>query len=507
MKDNNGNGKQESLTLYDTLVTYGKSGHYPCHMPGHKRKKSDDILSDIFQLDITEIDDFDNLHQAQGLIRQAQERAARLYGAEESFFLINGSTCGVLSAILSVTDKQDTVLIARNCHKSVYHAAFIQELHLRYLYPEQIAEYGILGAVKPEDVEAALERYPECKAVVITSPTYEGVVSDIRRISEIVHKKGKVLIVDEAHGAHFGLAAGMPENAVRQGADLVIHSLHKTLPSMTQTALLHVKSSRINRMKLRRYLTVFQSSSPSYVLMASMDACLSYLEKNALICFAKLQKNLQYFMKKMEDCRNIRIVSPGAIPSGKYSFTDWDICKLVISVKGTSMNGQALYDVLRNEFHLQMEMAADTYVLAIMTIADEISDWQRLADALAQIDGKIEKADSRIEEKISEDRLEDHASEIERRSPKEDGMPPTEMTIAQALSAFYEKTPESRSEVLLEQAQGRILADFINLYPPGIPILVPGETATKGAIRRIRLSLDLGLHVQGVSERGTVWVL
>ena len=477
------------MNLYDTLVTYGESGHYPYHMPGHKRKKNGDILSDIFQIDITEIDGFDNLHQAEGLIRQAQERAAELYGAEESFFLINGSTCGVISAILTVTDKQDTVLIARNCHKSVYHAAFLQELHLRYLYPEQITEYGISDAIAPEAVEAALERYSECKAVVITSPTYEGVVSDIRRIGEIVHKKGKILIVDEAHGAHFGLAESMPENAVRQGADLVIHSLHKTLPSMTQTALLHVRGSRIDRMKLRRYLAVFQSSSPSYVLMASMDACLAFLEKNALSSFAKLQENHRDFIQKTKNCCHIQIGEMKTLQGKNCHLAAWDICKLVISVKGTSMSGQALYDMLKDDFNLQMEMAADTYALAVMTIADEKSDWQRLADALLQIDGKIERA------------------EIERRNPKEDGMPPTEMTIAQALSAFYERTPESRSEVLVEQAQGRVIADFINLYPPGIPILVPGETVTEEEICQIRRNLDLGLHVQGVSEKGTVWVL
>lgn len=477
------------MNLYDTLVTYGESGHYPYHMPGHKRKKNGDILSDIFQIDITEIDGFDNLHQAEGLIRQAQERAAELYGAEESFFLINGSTCGVISAILTVTDKQDTVLIARNCHKSVYHAAFLQELHLRYLYPEQIKEYGISDAIAPEAVEAALERYPECKAVVITSPTYEGVVSDIRRIGEIVHKKGKILIVDEAHGAHFGLAESMPENAVRQGADLVIHSLHKTLPSMTQTALLHVRGSRIDRMKLRRYLAVFQSSSPSYVLMASMDACLTFLEENALSSFARLLANYQDFIQKMEKCCHIQIGRMENLQGKNYDLAAWDICKLVISVKGTSMSGQALYDMLKDDFNLQMEMAADTYALAVMTIADEKSDWQRLADALLQIDGKIERA------------------EIERQSSGEDGMPPTEITIAQALSTFYEKTPESRSEVLVEQAQGRVIADFVNLYPPGIPILVPGETVTEEIICQIRRNLDLGLHVQGVSEKGTVWVL
>ena len=192
--------KTQPQTLYDKLAAYGQSDFYPYHMPGHKRNHGMGIpyaLSESFKIDITEIDGFDNLHHPEGIIKQVQERAAKLYGAEETFFLVNGSTCGILAAVSAATDRHDSILIARNCHKSVYHAAFLQELQMRYLYPEQIAGYGISDAVGSADVEKALEQYPECRAVVITSPTYEGIVSDIREISEIVHRKDKILIVDE----------------------------------------------------------------------------------------------------------------------------------------------------------------------------------------------------------------------------------------------------------------------------------------------------------------------
>lgn len=475
-------------TLYESLVNYGESDFYPYHMPGHKRSHKVGALSEIFKLDITEIDGFDNLHQAEGIIKQAQDRAAKLYGSEETFFLVNGSTCGVLAAISSVTNKQDTILIARNCHKSVYHAAFLKELNLRYIYPKQILEYEISDAVSPEEVKNALERYPECRAVVITSPTYEGVVSDINTISRIVHEKGKILIVDEAHGAHFGLAHGMPENAVRQGADLVIHSLHKTLPSMTQTALLHVNGPRIDRVKLRRHLNIYQSSSPSYVLMASMDSCISYLLENSENCFKKLNNNHKKFLVCMEKCRHICIGKEEALREKAYSFSAWDICKLVISVKGTSINGQELYDMLLNEFHLQMEMAADSYVLAIMTIADEEEGWKRLADALLQIDGRIE------------DRIKEVDDKEELSQTKLSCQPTVKLTIAQALE-------HTGREVPLEQAQGEISGGFINLYPPGIPIIVPGEVIDACIIRQIQESLKLGLSVQGVSENTEVVII
>ncbi len=504
------NAERDNSSLAEALTEYGRSDFYPYHMPGHKRSQKMGMWSSVYQMDITEIDGFDNLHQPEGLIKQAQDRAARLYGAEETFFLVNGSTCGVLSAIMAVTEKQDTILIARNCHKSIYHGAFLQELKLRYLYPGQIREYGIADAVSPEEVEEALVRYPECKAVVITSPTYEGIIADIWQIAQVVHRYGKILIVDEAHGAHLGMTHDMPENAARQGADLVINSLHKTLPAMTQTALLHVQGELVNRKKLRHYLSIFQTSSPSYVFMANMDFCLSYLKEQAAASFGRMQKYYVDFMQKMDKSRNIRIGN-GMLLAGKgYHFTDWDIGKLVIAVgkagkknqsgSGISLNGQQLYDILRDEFHLQMEMAADNYVLAMMTVMDEEEGWQRLADALLQID-------ARIEERAAEYRECTEQAVIDKEAGGEsaDVYPNTEMTIAEALSAVYQGE-EKAGKVLLREAEGEISGNFINLYPPGIPILVPGEVIGTAQIQKIQDSLQMGLHVQGISEGETVAV-
>ena len=479
------------MGIYEELAAYGESDHYPCHMPGHKRNRGMGPLADFFQIDITEIDEFDNLHQAQGMIKQAQERAAKLYGADGTFFLVNGSTCGILAAVSAVTDRRDSLLIARNCHKSVYHAAFLQELQLHSLYPGQIVEYDIADAVSADQVEAALTAHPECRAVVITSPTYEGIAADVRRIAEAVHARDKILIVDEAHGAHFGFSEDLPESSVRQGADLVIHSLHKTLPSMTQTALLHVNGSRINRSKLRKYLSIYQSSSPSYVLMASIDACISYVDKSRHFCFERLRQYYHRFMARAGECRYLRIAGPVQNDRRKYCYKAWDLCKMLISSKGTFMagmpvTGQRLYDLLREEFHLQLEMAAGSYVLAIMTVADEEEGWLRLADALLQIDGRIE---GRTEEKN-----EDGSDSIR---------PEIRMTVSQALVGAL----EAGREIPLSQAEGKTAGDFINLYPPGIPLLVPGEVIGADMIRQIERFRDEGLQVQGVSSGGNVVTL
>ena len=476
----------ERISLYDALLSYGESDYYPYHMPGHKRTGRIPGWENLFRIDITEIEGFDNLHHAEGILKQAQVRAADLYGAEESFFLINGSTCGALASILAVTEKRDEILIARNCHKSVYHAAILQDLTLHYLFPGQIREYGIADGICPESVEDALKKYPACKAVVITSPTYEGVISDVRRIAGLVHSYDKILIVDEAHGAHLGLAAGWPENAVSAGADLVIHSLHKTLPAMTQTALLHRNGTRVNGYRLRRYLNILQSSSPSYVMMAGIDRCISYLEKNVPESFSKFMQYYMDFVKQIRQCRYIRIGRKDMLRAG-YCFSDWDIGKLVIYVQGSHMSGQQLYDRLREEFHLQPEMAADSYVLAIMTIMDEKEGWQRLADALCQID-------DRIEEGVMEKPGNNTAPAI------------IGSTVCLSIAQAFDLACHSGVEVPVEQAKGQIAGDFVNLYPPGIPILVPGEEIGGDAIARIKSLLALGLPVQGISKTGSILV-
>lgn len=204
-----------------------------------------------YLIDITEIDGFDDLHHAEGILKEAQERAAKVYHASETHFLINGSTAGIISAILGTTEKGDSILVARNCHKSVYHAIYLNELDPVYIYPKFDTEQGLSTEIDAEDVQKALEEHPKIRAVMIVSPTYDGVVSDIEKIAEIVHEAGCLLIVDEAHGAHFGFDPYFPESANMYGADLVINSLHKTLPALTQTALLHVNGERVNRRKVK----------------------------------------------------------------------------------------------------------------------------------------------------------------------------------------------------------------------------------------------------------------
>lgn len=506
--------KQQTKGLYQTLSAYCAGEDYPCHMPGHKRNPDSGEMADFYGIDITEIDGFDNLHHPEGLIKEAQERANRLYGAQETYYLVNGSTCGVLAAVMSVTKPGDEILTARNCHKAVYHAMIMQGLKPRYYYPEIIREYGIYDGVNAEKIGMLLDKYPACKAVVITSPTYEGIISDVAAVARVVHAHGKVLIVDEAHGAHLGLFDRLRQGSVAAGADLVIHSLHKTLPAMTQTALLHVNGSLVDRERLRRYLAMLQTSSPSYVLMASMDSCIRFLEEHGEERFAFLQTQYETFCRKTAECRHICIGKMTDVSQMGYKLAAWDTGKIVISVRNTAMSGPQLYDILRRDYHLQMEMAADTFVLAMMTVMDTEEGWQRLADAVCAIDDRIEK--EAVCREASEEEVSKYAVSygLNGREYKDGSADQAEDTEA----CPYEQAAEGRmtpsqafhsaqEAVSLEEAVGRTAAGFINLYPPGIPLIVPGEMIKETLVRQVAKSRKRGLNVQGISDFGTIPVV
>lgn len=478
-------------SLYQMLSAYGKSDHYPYHMPGHKRSSLSGEMADFYQIDITEINGFDNLHQPEGILAKAQKKANRLYGTDETFFLVNGSTCGVLAAVMTAAGPGDEILMARNCHKSAYHAAILQGLRVHYYYPEMIREYDICDGACPEEIGRLLDQFPACKAVVVTSPTYEGIVSDVAGIAAVVHERGKILVVDGAHGAHLGLCGvtdGKDGEVIREqtdaavwDADLVIHSLHKTLPSMTQTALLHVNGNRVDPIKLRRYLAMLQSSSPSYVLMASMDSCMRFLEEQGRARFAAMQRHYENFCKKLDGLQHIRIGKMTNLSDKSYALTDWDIGKIVISVKGTNITGKKLSDILREKYHLELEMAAQTYALAMMTLMDEAEGWQRLADALVDIDGRIEKEPNQFVEK---------------------GLVFGESKLTMA-EAFHGR----REDLALEDSAGRISADFITPYPPGVPLVTPGELIDVKLLKEIRRHLDTGILMQGLTPDGRIGVI
>ncbi len=464
----------ERITLAECLLDYGQSDYYPLHMPGHKRRSCGQMPEELFRMDITEIEGFDNLHQPEGILRSLQQHAAMLYGAEESYYLVNGSTCGILSAISASVPAGGHILIARNCHRSVYHACYLRNLTISYLYPQVSEEYDICEAITCEQVDEALKQEPDVDAVLIVSPTYEGRIADVGAIASIVHRRGIPLIVDEAHGAHLGFAEGFADNSCRKGADLVIHSVHKTLPAMTQTALLHVNGELVDRERLRRFLNIYQSSSPSYVLMASIDNALKQVEDNGRQQFEAFLRHWNRMCSELSGMKHMSIL----IPDEKQ-----DIGKLLVSVKKTGLSGQQLYDMLILDYHLQLEMAAESYALAMFTVGDSEEGFTRLTKALLEIDRKLPVEESRIE-----DGGETAFAE--------------EVTVPNAWIPFGRAWDMETQWCPISCCEGKCAGSFINLYPPGIPMVVPGEEIDRFLIAKIKDCLKKGLTVQGVKVLG-----
>lgn len=406
-----------------------------------------------------------------------QKRAAGLYGADSSYLLVNGSTCGILAAVSAAVKKGGKILIARNCHKAVYHAAYLRGLQVRYVYPI-INEFGIQGIITPESVEQALKEAPETEAVVITSPTYDGMVSDVKKISDIVHSYGIPLIVDEAHGAHFGFHPYFPQTAVRLGADLVVQSMHKTLPSLTQTAVLHVKTSLVNEQDIRKFLGIYETSSPSYVFLSGMERCIRMIAERGDALFSSYAERLENFYKEAKKLKKIRVLENR---TGNDVVSD--ASKLLITGVELGLDGKRLYDLLLEDYHLQTEMCSGSYVLAMTSFLDSDEGFARLLDALFDIEQRVEEEKTQFFREGREGK--DFIERVYRRNPKR-------MEIAEAWEA-------KKNEIPLMGSVGCVAGEFVSLYPPGIPLLVPGEAITEELTESISECFRLGLNVQGVS--------
>lgn len=467
-------------------------------MPGHKRNMAGMPMEAYYGIDITEIDGFDNLHQPEGILRELMQRADRLFGAE-TYLLVNGSTGGILSAVAAAMtaehkssherkqglireSERNTLLMARNCHKSAYHAAYLQKCRIEYLYPDFLEAYGICGGIRPEQVRQALEQNPEIKALLLTSPTYDGVVSDVERIVQEAHKKQIPVIVDAAHGAHFAIDDRFPKSAVECGADIVIHSIHKTLPALTQTALLHIQGDIIDRSRLRRFLQIYQTSSPSYILMAGIEQCITLLEEQKKeLCDEFFKQNI-LFEKDIKNLQYIKVLSPQWVKDAGFEL---DIGKKIISVRGTGMTGKELYTQLLEKYGLQMEMAGQDYVTAILTVMDRQEGYQRLAEALLEIDRTM---DATLGAAAQADKNAGKFPCAERKL-----LPKAVCDIATAWDG-------EKETVLLEECEDEISAEFVHIYPPGIPLIVPGERFTKSVVEQLLRYRQQGLTIEGLYD-------
>ncbi len=444
--------------LQSLLEHYCSQNLYPMHMPGHKRRVAP-APGLPYRWDVTEVPGTDDLHDAHDILAQAMARTAALWGSRRCWYLVGGSTCGILAGIRALAPAGSEVVAARNCHKSVYHAIELGGLTAHWVAPPVDRSFNIYGSVPPGAIARALNEHPNVRCVIVTSPTYEGVLSDLPMIARICHDHRVPLLVDEAHGAHLGLFPDWDGGALAAGADVVVQSPHKTLPSLTQTALLHWNGDLADPDELERQLDVFETSSPSYPLMASLDGCTGLLQNRGRELFAAWTEWLNRFDRRAFDLRHLRVLCCGGdTVSAHREIYRHDRSKLLVSTRQTGFTAPRLAETLREQCGFETEMTCGENVLAMSSPCDGTA-LDRFATALLALD-----------------RVAGISTAAEPVTLPEPG--PTLCTIAQALAL------RARAKTVpLAEAAGYAAAEYLWAYPPGVPLVAPGEQISLNAVR------------------------
>lgn len=454
-------------------------------MPGHKgaafyrRFGYGEFLDKLMDCDITEIPGADNLFQSEGIIKAVQDRYRDLYEVRNSYLLINGTSGGIIASILATVPAGGKLIMARNCHKSVFNALTLGAIQPVYAYPELITEYGISGELSCSEIERCIVENPDATVVILPSPNYYGVCSDIAAIAGIVHKYGKVLIVDQAHGAHLKFfEKNMPLSAEDSGADIIINSIHKTLASFTQSAVLNLNSDRIDRYILEDKLQGVQSTSPSYLLMASLDINAAILEERRGEIIGEWADNLEFFYREIEEFNNSGAGRPLRILSDICNF---DRSKINIDTGSLSMTAEELEGLLIED-NIIPELTAGNILMLMSGIGNPREDYLELAGAL---------------EKIA----------TAKRDPKSASVrPAVQHAVHSPQKAELFEIPKDRMRIPLIGSEGYICASSIIPYPPGIPLICPGEKLTAHAIEYVKSLRESGHKVIGVNEKDEITV-
>lgn len=473
----------KEIPILKSLLDYQKEDVIPLHMPGHKKGKVytklglDILKSNLLNLDVTEVSGIDNLHSPEGPIKEAQILAAKAFGADHTFFLANGTTAGIYSMIMAVTQPGDKIIVPRNCHRSVAGAVILGRLIPVYIQPEVDDKLQIAMGISPCNIEHALTVHPDAKAVVITNPTYHGVCSDIKGIAAIVHKYEKLLLVDEAHGAHFTFHHGLPISALEAGADIAAQSTHKTLPSMTQSSMLHVRSKKVDLEKLRFFLQLAQSTSPSHVLMASLDLARYVMEKEGS---RLLDEIIEYSCSARDEINKIEgIYCLGRDRIGSGGVHDIDETRMTVNFRDVNLTGNEVETFLRQDFKIQVEMSDVYNIVAITTVGDDENAYIRLVQALREIKSNYKNI---IKKKTRA------------------CMPDTSELKPEPVLLPWEAVYREKEMVDWRSSIGKISGDMLIPYPPGIPIIVPGEVITKQHMDHLRLCLDMSIKINGAAD-------
>lgn len=465
--------------MRDFLLEHADRNPVSYHMPGHKgmaifkKYGYDEFLNRFVDCDVTEIPGADNLFQAEGIIKDVMDRYADLYDVKRSYLQINGTSGGIIASIMASVKPGRKLIMARNCHKSVFNALVLAGISPVYAQPEFLEEYGISGAISVAEIEKCMNENPDADAVILPSPNYYGICSDIEAIAEAVHKRDKVLIVDQAHGAHlkffqkFGVGEGMPKSAEECGADIVIGSIHKTLASLTQSAILNLNSDRVDRYVLEDKLQMIESTSPSYILMSFLELNADILENHGDQAMGEWREGLDYFYEELAKIPGMKIMTGENL----------DPTKVNLDMSAYGIDGSKLEDLLM-EYDIFSELYAGNVLMLMTGIGNTKEHFDRTLDALRDIASKHELIEGEKEESVFK---------------------------APAQGRLF-AIPVHKEMVPLTESAGRICASSIIPYPPGIPYVCPGEEITEEMIAYVKALRDDGEKVIGINDIGYVTV-
>jgi arginine decarboxylase len=486
MNPNRLEDEQFRTPLFDAMVNLAESRKVSFHTPGHKSGKGIStrfrkfVGPRIFSIDLTTLDEVDSLQNPTGVIKEAQELAAKASGADRSYFLVNGTTVGNHAMVASMTGPGDKVLIARNCHRSALTGMIVSGAQPVFFQPAFDRDLKLTLNVTFETVKQAIDENLDSRVLLITSPNYYGLCAHIERIIPYAHEKGLIVLVDEAHGPHLKFNPKLPKSALEAGADLCVQSTHKIVGGMTQASMLHAKAGRINIDDVTNTLKLLQTTSPSYILMASLDLARMQMATEG-------KKLLNRTIKLAEEARaEINKISGiscfGKERAQQAGMPDMDVTKLTITVADLGLSGYHVSQMLNTRFGIQVEMADPFHILVIVSIGDRQDDLNRLVDALRQISSETGLQGTLL--------------------PLDKVHPPslTNRFIMTPREAFYSDT----EMVSIDRAAGRVAAEIVTVYPPGIPLLVPGEDISKHAIDYITNMAGLGAIIDGLNESNTL---
>ncbi|MEH2032076.1 MAG: aminotransferase class I/II-fold pyridoxal phosphate-dependent enzyme [Nostoc sp.] len=476
---------QNQIPVLDALKANAARPHTPFYTPGHKQGKgisqplADLLGKDVFRADLTELADLDNLFAPQGVIQKAQQLAAEAFGASQTWFLVNGSTCGIEAAILATCGTGDKIILPRNVHSSAIAGLILSGAIPIFLNPEYDPVLDIAHSITPNAVQSALQQHPDAKAVLTVYPTYYGVCGDLSAIANITHQYNIPLLVDEAHGAHFAFHPELPTPALAVGADLTVQSIHKVLGAMTQASMLHVQANRIDGDRISKALQLVQSTSPSYLLLASLDAARQQMALHGKMLMSRT-------LQLADEARTIISQIPGLsileMPrlGGSPGFVGLDKTRLTVTVSALGLTGFEADEILDEKLGVTAEFASLQHLTFIISLGNILADIEQLVQSFTTLTKEYRRTDSTVKNQVWQN-LDKTPSSALKLSPRE------------AFFAVSETLP-------LSQTNKRICAEIICPYPPGIPVLMPGEVITKSVLEYLQQIQAMGGFISGCND-------